>query len=212
MEPICAALPMAGDVSSMDCGPVYFSDFVVRKDSGLKSPTDLQGTVFAYNDKTSLSGYVCVRYWHAKTFGQQRIMDSDHGPFFQAALRTGGHERSLRAILAGDADVAAIDRCVRSDLVKNNEFWRKAFDSELEVLSGKDLVLGPNPAQPVVISRRIPSSQRKCIREAFLKMDPEVLASMGIRQWLPVDDAYYNKVREMLALSGPKESLFTTNA
>ena len=203
VEPICAAVPLFVESPNEECEPVYFSDFVVRKDSGLKTPQDLRGSVFAFNDTTSLSGYVCVRHWHAKNVRAENV------PFFRAATRTGGHEKSLRAILEGRADVAAIDRCVRNDLVQNSDFWRRAFSTSLEVLSGPDLVLGPNPAQPVVVSLRIPPLLRNSIRQAFLDMDPKDLSSMGIYQWLPVNDSYYNRVREMLAVSTPKELLYS---
>ena len=101
VEPLCAPAPVGldGDVPK----PVYYSDFVVRRNSTIRTLKDLRGSVFAFNDETSLSGFHCVRYWHS------RFVDHSRVPFFSSCIRTGGHVNSLKALLSGRADVAAIE-------------------------------------------------------------------------------------------------------
>ena len=97
---------MTGSVRTSDELPVYYSQLYVRKESELVSVDQLQGTTFAYNDESSLSGLHCVSFF-IKALDQrhpQRYML----PFFASVIRTGAHRNSLQAVIDGDADVLAL--------------------------------------------------------------------------------------------------------
>ncbi|MBV9614795.1 MAG: PhnD/SsuA/transferrin family substrate-binding protein, partial [Ktedonobacteraceae bacterium] len=71
--------------------PVYYSDIIVHNKSPYSSFEDLQGCVWAYNERTSHSGYNLVYYSlleRNKTFG-----------YFGETIATGSHLQSLQAVL-----------------------------------------------------------------------------------------------------------------
>jgi len=78
-------------------GPTYSSAIVVSDSSMLELPT-LVGSTFAYNSKTSLSGYRAMR----AMFGEPETV-------FTKTIKSGGHRNSARMVADGNAEVAAID-------------------------------------------------------------------------------------------------------
>ena len=84
-------------------GPFKCSFIVVRENSGARSLEDLRGTRAAINEPISNSG---VNLFRAAIAPLAR-----NGRFFSSVIETGGHRNSIAAIIAGKADVAAID-CV----------------------------------------------------------------------------------------------------
>src|SRR5438309_3173591 len=59
LQPLAA--PVLDEARYQD-RPIYFSDVIVRRDSGLATFSDLRGCRWAYNDPDSLSGCLLVRY------------------------------------------------------------------------------------------------------------------------------------------------------
>lgn len=82
-------------------GPLYRSALVVRTGDPAQELAELRGRRAAFNSTTSQSGYNAFR--HAVS---PLAVD---GRFFGTTLETGSHAASLRAVLEGRADVAAID-------------------------------------------------------------------------------------------------------
>ncbi|MBV8647148.1 PhnD/SsuA/transferrin family substrate-binding protein [Paludibacterium sp.] len=81
----------------------YRSWLLVRRDDPARALADLRGRVATYNDERSQSGYHSLRAAVAPL--------ADAGRFFAASFASGSHWRSSLAVLAGRADVAAVD-CV----------------------------------------------------------------------------------------------------
>jgi ABC-type phosphate/phosphonate transport system substrate-binding protein len=84
-------------------GASYVSWIVVRQDDPAKAIADLRGRRAAYNDDGSQSGYNTLRAMIAPL--------AEDGRFFDSAVESGAHRRSLAMVKAGVADVAAVD-CV----------------------------------------------------------------------------------------------------
>jgi phosphonate transport system substrate-binding protein len=175
--------------------PVYFSDVVVRAVDAARSFDDLSGVRFAFNERTSHSGYGVVR--HALSVrGYTRA-------FFGSTVESGAHERSLAWIVAGAADASAID-----STVLEAEFQAApALRRQLRVVA----TLGPSPIPPLVVSRGVRPEVRADLRQAVLEMhrDPRarhVLASAGVHQYVAVQDSDYDPIRAM-ARSGAGISL-----
>jgi phosphonate transport system substrate-binding protein len=169
--------------------PVYFSDVVVRASSGLERFEDLRGARFAYNEPTSHSGYSVVRYTLAVRFGT--------AAFFGVEIESGSHLDSLRLLLAGDIDAAAIDSTVLEQVLLDQP-------SLAAQLRGIDS-LGPSPIPPVVASPSLPAAAHAAVRAALLSMhlDPTgqaVLATGHVSHFVHVSDADYNPIRHMAAL------------
>jgi phosphonate transport system substrate-binding protein len=168
---------------------VYFSDVVVRRESPFSSFADLRGTTFAYNEEASHSGYNLVAY-SLRRRGEQL-------PFFAKLIRTGSHIESLRAVVAGLADTAAIDSHVWDFLCREDE----ALVSALRPIDR----LGPSTSPPVVIHRRNAADAER-VRSALVSMHQDTegsrwLATGSIAHFLPASDRAYGDVARMRAIA-----------
>jgi ABC-type phosphate/phosphonate transport system substrate-binding protein len=168
--------------------PEYYSELVVHENSPARSFDDLAGRRFAYNDRSSLSGYHCVL---------DRLMrDTRDASFFSDVRCSGSHERSLGLIAAREIDVAAIDA---NALVNIRDM---GFDLGVRVIE----TLGPYPVQPVVVATQVPADRREAIRDALLEMHfasgGEPLKRFGVERFGRVDDNHYRSVRDHLQARG----------
>lgn len=76
----------------------YRSQFLVRKDSGIKTFADVKGKVVAFVDPSSTSGYLFPGAYLI-TEGIDIEKDMEY-------VYSGGHDKSLQLLLNGDVDVA----------------------------------------------------------------------------------------------------------
>jgi phosphonate transport system substrate-binding protein len=149
---------------------VYFSDVVVRADHPARQLSDLVGSRWAYNDRTSLSGWFSV----ADLLEQAAQL-----------IDAGSHLRSIELVRQGDADAAAIDSTVLTRL-------------DGQVTDGLRIVgtRGPWPIHPMVVSASLPESLIAEMANGLLTMHEDPLAadqlrSYGIERWAPVDETDY---------------------
>ncbi len=169
---------------------VYFSDVVVHAGSQVRAFRDLRGESWAYNEPQSHSGFNLVRYYLAS-----------HGlrwDFFGDVLEAGSHQAALEMILAGAAVGAAID----SSVLEAELRARPALAREIRVV----LTLGPSPSPPWVVSKHLPARLRARLTDclASLHHSPEgasILATWGIARLQPVDDAFYEPIRNMTRIA-----------
>ena len=181
--------PLAAPVLLGDAGGAsqYSSGVFVLGSSRFRRFSDLAGATLAFNDPDSLSGFHCVRFHlHAHQFPPR---------FFGAALATGGHQRSLEALLRGDADVAAIDLNVLRRL-RRDRAWRR----RLAGLRQLDDVptLGPYPGQPFVAPKALGPAALAELRRALVRAAPAELRRLGWAAIVPVAPGTYGEVRRLL--------------
>ncbi|HEY1266120.1 MAG TPA: PhnD/SsuA/transferrin family substrate-binding protein [Candidatus Binatia bacterium] len=170
--------------------PIYFSDIVVCRDSAFHSFADLHRSRWTYNEPLSHSGYNLVR-WHLASLGVTR-------GFFGSVVESGAHSRSLRMVLDGTVDGAAIDSMVLE--------WELGHKPQL---AGKIRVvgtLGPSPVPPWAISKKVPAETRATIRAELLAMHERkegqaILARGRLTRFAAVLDGDYNAIREMAELA-----------
>lgn len=195
--------------SAVGLPPVYHSQLFVKKDSPYVTVEDLRGARFAYNDDTSLSGYYCVVFF---LLAYRRQMKSENVPFFSYAMKTGAHINSIRAVLDGHADVFALDCNVLNSL-QQDENWREnlngirpvyapelqySIDTASFYTVSKSGLLGPHPAQPVVVSRSLDPSLIAGLTDAFLAVPREALVAIRCEQFMRVDEEYYRSITAMI--------------
>ena len=164
--------------------PVYFGDLVVRSDDPARELADLRGRRIACNDLVSLSGHFALR--HA-------IERSGTSPDdFAELVFTGGHHRSLDALIDGEVDAAVIDSVVRTGRARHD-----AEAASLRLLER----LGPWPTQPLVARADLDPDLVAMVREAILALndDPVArseLADSALDRFVLVDDDHYGPVRD----------------
>ena len=135
--------------------------------------------VLAINERASWSGHHALRV---------HLLDAGLGVQpFRAVVETGSHVASLRALLAGEADVAAIDETVWQHAAARDPGVR-----ELRVLDRTQRW----PAPPFAVSRVLDPDERAAIRDVLVTARPAGLARIE-----PADDAAYDPIRAGYARS-----------
>ena len=166
--------------------PIYFSDVVVRRDSPYQTFADLRGATWGYNEPGSQSGYNVARYHLAQR--------GETWAYFGRVIRTGGHQNSLRELLAGNLQATAIDSTVLETEFK----CRPALRDEVRIVD----VMGPSPIPPWVVQTRLPADLRDTLRRLLLDMhhDPAGQAALALgdlARFTAVTDADYDAIRTM---------------
>lgn len=166
--------------------PCYFSDMIVRKESNFTSFQDLEGCRWAYNEKASHSGYNVV--YHT-------LLERGYSTaFFGHTIESGSHAQSLRMVLDGQADTAAIDSHALDFTLRNNP----EIAAQLRIIDTH----GPSTIPPVVVAARLDASIKQQIREALLTIhqDPffaQRLHDGVIERFTSIEDTQYEDVRQM---------------
>jgi phosphonate transport system substrate-binding protein len=142
--------------------PIYFSDVIVNAASQVKTFEDLQGKTLCYNDPGSNSGYNLLWY---------KLLQSGYSQeFFSKVIQSGSHQRSIRWVVDGLADCAAIDSIVLEQELHS----RPELSQHLRVVD----VLGPSPIPPVAVATHLDSCLIEKLRLALLYPDEELQAAM----------------------------------
>jgi phosphonate transport system substrate-binding protein len=170
--------------------PIYYSDVIVRQDSGFRSFTDLRGCSWSYNEPFSHSGYGITRY--------QLAVRGETSAFFGRMIAAGYHSRSIRWVYQGKVDAAAIDSHVLALALRDDV----ALRSHVRVLES----WGPSSIQPVVVSRRLSIHLRHNLRSIFaaLHEEPTVsdwLSRGMVQRFVSMRDADYDDIRRMRDIS-----------
>ena len=159
----------------------------MRADRGVSQLEELREGIFGFNDMCSLSGYFAAK----QELADRGLADG----FFAREVCTGSHAASIRAILSGAIDVAAIDSNVLS-----------LAEGEMPELSERVRVIeswGPHPIQPMVLSASLHEELGPRLGEALLAMmdDPEAgpaLRRFGLERCVSIEDALYADERRAL--------------
>ena len=165
--------------------PVYYSDVIVGGDRPYRCFDDLQGSVWAYNERASHSGCNVVCY---------SLLERGKAPgYFGKTIKSGSHLRSLEMVLAGQADATAIDSHVLDVLRARDEHGAaglRAID-----------MLGPSSIPPIVVSKRVDQQLKRDMQEALVTMHLDAASALHeglIERFVAVADEDYDDLRRML--------------
>ncbi len=166
--------------------PIYFSDVIVRRESSYGSFDDLEGCLWAYNERASHSGYNLVYY---------SLLERGKSPhYFGQMLKTGSHRASLQAVLDGRADATALD----SHMLDVFLLHHQEIAAQIRVVA----MLGPSTIPPVVAAKRLSNALKSKIQETICTMHRDSLGAACLREGLidrfvPIADEQYQDLREM---------------
>lgn len=164
--------------------PIYFSDVIVNAASDVKVFADLQGKTLCYNDPGSNSGYNLLR---------DRLIQGGHPKdFFGKAIRSGSHQRSIRCVVDGLADCAAIDSIVLEQELRDFP----ELSQHLRVVE----ILGPSPMPPMVVAQHVGTSLIQQLQLALLQPDAELqeaMAQVGVRRFAAVELKEYRPLAQI---------------
>ena len=161
--------------------PVYFCDVIVRDEAPIQTFSDLRGSAWAYNDKSSLSGYYGLLDKLAESGKDEN--------FFGSVTCSGSHLNSIEAVLQSEADAAAIDSNVLRIKLRESPTLRNS----LRVIES----WGPYPVQPIVVNSNLHPNLKDQLRAAFLATNQNdrmrrVLQRFGLSHFVAVDRETYN--------------------
>lgn len=160
---------------------IYFSDVIVNVNSNLHSFADLKNQTFYYNDPGSNSGYNLVR---------QRLIQSNYPHnFFAKIIQSGSHQNSIRWVVEGLADCAAIDSTVLEQELRDFP----QLSDRLRVIE----TIGPCPMPPVVAAQHLGSEFIESLQKALCEPDRELQAVMKrshIQGYVTVQSQDYNAI------------------
>ena len=168
--------------------PIYFSDVIVRNDSPYSSFDHLGGCIWAYNQRTSHSGYNLIC---ASLLERGKTLH-----YFGRMIESGSHQRSLELVLEGQADATAVDSHVLDVALSQNE----DLALQLRVVA----MLGPSSIPPVVVARRLDNELKCRMRETLLTMHNDSDGARGLHEgridhFVAVKDADYDDIRSIFA-------------
>lgn len=157
--------------------PIYFADVIVQTDSLYTNLAELAGKIFCYNDRGSNSGYNLLRH-HLWQAGQP-----NH--FFSHTIESGSHQQSMRYVLSGKADCAAIDSTVLEREFQDNP----ELTAQLRVIES---IRSPMP--PIIGSRTLGADRLQQLQAALLTPDTEFQATLQtarIQRYVPIASKDY---------------------
>lgn len=160
----------------------YTTNLVVRRDSDIMVPSDLQQKRVAFSSRSSASGYI-----YAVKFLADRglVPERDYIPVF-----TGGHQETIRAVEIGTVAAGAT--------------FGRALNVEMQI--GRDLtglsilaVAGQIPNEPLVFASDLDPEVIQTLTDAFLSLNrgtPEGRRLLGaldlMSGWVRADDSFYD--------------------
>lgn len=165
-------------------GIEYSSALVTRADAHLDSLEACRGMRAAYNQDDSNSGMNVLRHAIAPL--------ARDGRFFDAAIRTGSHVESLRALAENRADVAAID-CVTMAYVRD----------ALPELAQAVRQIGwsaASPGLPLIAAQSVPVALTKALRDALNAANdaqPERATQLRLKRFTEVSFADYARIVQL---------------
>jgi len=177
---LLGVLPVFDDERNLG-RPVYFCDVVVRSDAPIQAFSELEAGSWTYNDACSLSGYYSLLNKLAESGADES--------FFDSVTCSGSHLNSIKAVLSGEADAAAID----SNVLRIRLREEPALQERLRVIES----WGPYPIQPVVVRSALPPELKERLRAAFLTAEKDqrthrILEGYGLSHFVAVDPETYS--------------------
>ncbi len=175
-------IAMAGDAAD------FKGVFIVRKDSGIKSPADLKGKVVSYPSPTALAAAIMPQYFlHTKGIDINKDVQSSY---------VGSQESSIMSAYLGKSAAGATWpppwRLFQTD--------HPAEAAQLELIWETPPLMNNS----VMVRDDVPETVRERVRHALLDLGktPEgklILSGMETARFHATDDASYNLVQEYIA-------------
>ncbi|MBL1177214.1 MAG: PhnD/SsuA/transferrin family substrate-binding protein [Pantanalinema sp. GBBB05] len=181
LQPIVAPIMQADRYQNR---PIYCADVIVHANSQFRTFADLRDTIVCYNDPGSNSGYylLCHYLW--------KHHDPTH--FFSQALPSGSHQNSMRWVIEGKADCAAID-----STVLDQEFRLfPQFAEQLKILTSLPFCTIP----PLVMAQHLGVDLIHQCQSALLQPDctlQEAMSAMQVQCYTAVTLDDYDMIAKL---------------
>ena len=168
----------------------YYTYFVVKKDSNLKTFADVKGKVLSLNTIGSTSGDLIPQVELSKI--NLSIKNEDH---FKNVFYAGSHDACLLAVINNQSDVCGMSSRNFEARLEDGTFKQ----DDVRIIHKSVRV----PPPPLAYSKLIPLNDREKIKKAVL--DAHKHGEIGgyggkMSHYIGVKDSDYNVLREVIAL------------
>ena len=173
--------------------PFYRSYLIVRaEDQGRNSMADLRGSVFAFADPYSNTGYLAPRY-------QVRQLGENPGSFFKKTFFTWSHRKAIEAVASGFAQGAAVDSYVWDTLART----RPDITSKTRIIDRSPEYGFP----PFVANRVVKQEDYQALQAVLLEMQNDtqgkgLLDRLNISGFVTGHKSMYDDVAKMMRAFG----------
>ncbi|WP_343627342.1 phosphonate ABC transporter substrate-binding protein [Roseateles sp.] len=160
----------------------YKSLILARKDSGLRTVTDLKGKNFAFVDPSSASGHL-----FPKAGLQQQGIEPDQ--LFGRVIFSGSHDASILAVANKKVDAAAVADRIFATAVAKGQVKQDDF---VVLWTSK-----PIPESPMVWRKDLDPALKEKLAKALAGLKDVKWGDQGVLNgFQPTSDAAYDVVRE----------------
>jgi phosphonate transport system substrate-binding protein len=173
--------------------PTYRSYLIVpASDTRTQSIKDLKGSVFAYADVYSNTGYLSPRF-------EIKRSGADPANFFKRTFFTWSHRKVIDAVASGVAQGASVDSYVWDSLAK----VRPDITAKTRIAWQSEEFGFP----PMVAQRNMPPAEFKRMQSVLLEMTNDLqgralLARLNLDGFIVGTPKLYDRVAEMMKLFG----------
>jgi phosphonate transport system substrate-binding protein len=162
----------------------YHGLIFVRKNSGIRSISQLEGKRFAFVDKATTAGYLLPLAYFRK-HGQ------DYRTFLKESYFTGTHEDAILDVLNSKADIGAAKNTVYERLAASDDRIKR----ELVILERSPDV----PENGLAVRKDLDVSLKEKMKKALLTMHEEpggadILKVFGAQRFIETRDSDYQPV------------------
>jgi len=167
----------------------YRGLIVVREDSHIKNVKDMKGKRLALVHRATYAGFLYPLLFF-KEYGV-----GDLEKYFSKVMYVGSHDKSIFAILNGEADIATPKDLIYQRLIKENPDLEK----KLVVLSASM----PVPSNTLCVRKDLEPSLKKRLKDALLNLNNDeeaksALESLGAVRFIETKDEDYCHLYEVI--------------
>jgi len=184
--------PIARPIN-IDGASTYRGYLFVRKDSGIRTASDMRGRRFAFVERATSAGYL-FPLAYLKTQHVENVPAYLGETFF-----SGSHDAAILAVLSWDADIGAVKSTIYDQMAKENP----RIGRELQVLSASEVF----PENCLAVRKDLDPNLKRALKQALLDMgnDSEgasALEKFGARGFIETSDGDYAAVYRLTAQAG----------
>ncbi len=185
-------VPLARPVN-LDNTSHYRGYIFVRRDSAIRTASDMKGKKMAFVEKATTAGYIFPRAY----LREHGVTDLDH--FFSDSFFAGSHDAAINAVLNGKADVGAAKHSIYDRVRKDDP----RIDRELLIIAKSPWV----PSNGLCVRKNIDEKTKKLLQQVLLDIDrsPEgknVLEKFGAIRFIETTEKDYLPVSDLAKKAG----------
>ncbi len=185
-------VPLARPVN-LDNTSTYHGYLLVRKDSGIKSVSDMRGKRMAFVEKATTAGYI----FPLALLRENSIMDI--GGFFSESFFTGSHDSAVIAVFNRKADVGAAKHSIYDKVKRENP----RVEQEMTIIARSPSV----PSNGLCVRKTLDIGLQNKLKQALLNLgqDPAhetILAQLGALRFIETNIGDYQPVFDIVEKAG----------